>query len=134
MNIEVADTNVAIMAAAAATRKMAGLKAEPDPVPLLSREDIKTELPEKRYVTSQRSYLNNNLASSDKAEVVPGVRGDENFKVLKLERRATALPASTGPPTRLRGNVWSANTSLPLPTPNSPPRQHTPRFSNFSDS
>jgi len=48
MNIEVADTSVATVVEAAATRKMAGSRAEPDPVPLLNGEDIKTELPQKR--------------------------------------------------------------------------------------
>jgi hypothetical protein len=35
MNIEVAETIVAVTAATAATRKMVGSRAEPDPVPLL---------------------------------------------------------------------------------------------------
>ena len=50
MNIEVADTSVATVVEAAATRKMAGSRAEPDPMPLLNGEDIKMELPEKRYM------------------------------------------------------------------------------------
>ena len=40
MNIEAADTIVATMVATTATRKMAGSKAEPDPVPLLNVEDM----------------------------------------------------------------------------------------------
>jgi hypothetical protein len=47
MNIEVADTIVATMVATTATRKMAGSKAEPDPVPLLNVEDMKTATAEK---------------------------------------------------------------------------------------
>jgi hypothetical protein len=40
MNIEVADTRVATRVATTATRKIAGSKAEPDPVPLLNPEDM----------------------------------------------------------------------------------------------
>jgi hypothetical protein len=50
----VADTSVAIIVAAAATRRMVEFRAEPDPVPLLYAEDMKTVTPEKRYVTIQR--------------------------------------------------------------------------------
>jgi hypothetical protein len=65
MNIEVADTSVATVVEAAATRKMAGSRAEPDPVPLLNGEDIKTELPEKRYMPPCREpCLNNDLATA----------------------------------------------------------------------
>ena len=42
MNIEVADTSVATMVATTTTRNMAGSKAEPDPMPLLNVEDMKT--------------------------------------------------------------------------------------------
>ena len=48
MNIEVEDTSVATKVATTATRKMAGSKAEPDPVPLLNAEDMK-------MATSERS-------------------------------------------------------------------------------
>ena len=41
MNIEVADTRVATRVATTATRKIAGSKAEPDPVPLWNAEDMK---------------------------------------------------------------------------------------------
>ncbi len=40
MNIEVADTRVETRVATTTTRKMAGSKAEPDPVPLRNAEDI----------------------------------------------------------------------------------------------
>ena len=42
MNIEVADTSVATMVATTTTRNMAGSKAEPDPMPLMNVEDMKT--------------------------------------------------------------------------------------------
>ena len=41
MNIEVVDTSVAMMVATTTTRKMAGSKAEPDPMPLLNVEGMK---------------------------------------------------------------------------------------------
>jgi hypothetical protein len=41
MNIEVADTRVATRVATTETRKIAGSKAEPDPVPLRNVEDMK---------------------------------------------------------------------------------------------
>jgi hypothetical protein len=49
----VADTSVAIIVAAAAKRKIVGSRAEPDPVPLLDAEDMKTATPEKRYHYSE---------------------------------------------------------------------------------
>lgn len=81
MNIEVADTSVATMVAAAATRKMVGSRAEPDPVPLLNAEDIKTAL------LRVDMPLFRDLASGNKAEVVSGVRpvrGDEKCEVEKM--------------------------------------------------
>jgi hypothetical protein len=41
MNIEVADTKVATRVATTTTRKIAGSKAEPDPVPMRTAEDMK---------------------------------------------------------------------------------------------
>ena len=51
MNIDVEDTTVATIVATTATRKMAGSKAEPEPVPLLNVEDMKMVTSERRWAT-----------------------------------------------------------------------------------
>ena len=49
MNIEVADTRVATRVATTATCKIAGSKAEPDPVPLRNAEDMKSDCDENAF-------------------------------------------------------------------------------------
>lgn len=51
MNIEVADTRVATRVATTATRKIAGSKAEPDPVPFRSAEGMKWFFDERPLLT-----------------------------------------------------------------------------------
>jgi len=89
MNIEIADTSVATVVEAAATRKMAGSRAEPDPVPLLNGEDIKTELPEKRDMPRCSDPVSTIISQQrqDRGIVVPGFRGEEKIKV-ELKRKA----------------------------------------------
>ena len=65
-----ADTIVAIIVAAAAKRKIVGSRAEPDPVPLLNAEDMKTATPEKRY-----HYSEGWIGTSKPANKVEVVRG-----------------------------------------------------------
>ena len=60
MNIEVADTRVATRVATTATRKIAGSKAEPDPVPLRNAEDMKSDYDENGFT---------DLVSCDNSEV-----------------------------------------------------------------
>ena len=60
MNIEVADTRVATRVATTATRKIAGFKAEPDPVPLRNAEDMKSDYDENGFT---------DLVSRDNSEV-----------------------------------------------------------------
>ena len=112
MNIEVADTIVATVVAAAATRKMAGSRAEPDPVPLLDGgEDIKMGPPEKRCGNVQRPFLNNDLASSGRTEVVPGLMGEKKIKV-ELERAAP--PVLSASPTDTRGLQYRPAHEFPI--------------------
>jgi hypothetical protein len=49
MDIEAADTRVATRVATNATRKIAGSKAEPDPVPLRNAEDMKPDCDENAF-------------------------------------------------------------------------------------
>jgi hypothetical protein len=93
MNIEVADTSVATMVAAAATRKMVGSRAEPDPVPLSNAEDIKTAL------LRVDMPLFRDLASGNKAEVVSGVRPVRVMRNAKSRGWAALSPASPVPDT-----------------------------------
>ena len=63
MNIEVADTRVATRVATTTTRKIAGSKAEPDPMPLRNAEYMK------RLFLNTTKALAYDLVSCDKTEV-----------------------------------------------------------------
>jgi hypothetical protein len=67
MNIEVADTIVATMVATTATRKMAGSKAEPDPVPLLNVEDMKTATAEKSAAAIEKPLVKRRVLSGNRS-------------------------------------------------------------------
>jgi hypothetical protein len=50
------------MVATTATHKMAGSKAEPDPVPLLNAEDMRRATLERSYATTERTSFTYDLA------------------------------------------------------------------------